>query len=77
MHTIQFKINDEYKQIIISLLKSLKSGIIKDLKIVDDNKQEPESREHKDIFSKTSGLLKSQNIDPIQWQNQIRNEWDK
>ena len=29
-----------------------------------------------DIFSQTAGLLSSQNIDPIAWQNQIRNEWD-
>ena len=29
-----------------------------------------------DIFSQTAGLLSSQNIDPIAWQNQIRNEWE-
>jgi len=29
-----------------------------------------------DIFFQTAGLLSSQNIDPIAWQNQIRNEWD-
>ena len=30
-----------------------------------------------DIFSQTAGLLSSQNIDPVAWQNQIRNEWDR
>jgi len=29
-----------------------------------------------DIFSQTAGLLSSQNIDPIAWQNKIRNEWE-
>ena len=28
------------------------------------------------IFSQTAGLLSSQDIDPIKWQNQIRREWD-
>ena len=31
----------------------------------------------KDIFSKTAGILASQNIDPIEWQNEIRSEWDR
>jgi len=29
-----------------------------------------------DIFSQTAGILSSQKIDPIAWQNQIRSEWD-
>lgn len=29
-----------------------------------------------DIFSKTAGILSSRKIDPIEWQNQIRSEWD-
>ncbi|MDD5399895.1 MAG: hypothetical protein PHQ93_01730 [Sulfurimonas sp.] len=27
-----------------------------------------------DTFSKTSGLLKSKNIDPLKWQEEIRND---
>ncbi len=77
MQIIQFKINDEYKQVILTLLKSLKEGIIKDLKIMEDKKQKQSKNDKMDIFSKTSGLLKSRNIDPIQWQNEIRNEWDR
>ncbi len=77
MQIIQFKINDEYKQVILTLLKSLKEGIIKDLKIMEDKKQKQSKKAKMDIFSKTSDLLKSRNIDPIQWQNEIRNEWDR
>jgi len=37
----------------------------------------PKKEKKDDIFSKTAGLLSSQQIDPIAWQNQIRSEWDR
>ena len=37
----------------------------------------PKKEKKDDIFSKTAGLLSSQQIDPIVWQNQIRSEWDR
>ncbi len=33
-----------------------------------------EKREKDDIFSKTAGILKSKNIDPIKWQEDIRSD---
>jgi len=36
-----------------------------------------EKENKNDIFSQTAGVLSSQNIDPIAWQNQIRSEWDR
>ena len=30
----------------------------------------------KDIFSRTSKLLASKNINPLEWQKEIRSEWD-
>ena len=30
-----------------------------------------------DIIKKTSGILKSRNIDPLEWQKSIREEWDR
>jgi len=30
-----------------------------------------------DIFAKTAGILNSQNIDPLVWQDGIREEWDR
>jgi hypothetical protein len=34
MQTIQFRVNDNYLQIILSLLQNLKQGIIEDLSVV-------------------------------------------
>ncbi len=36
----------------------------------------PKEEQNNDIFSQTAGLLSSQKVDPIAWQNQIRSEWD-
>jgi len=77
MQTIQFKFNDEYIQIIVTLLKGMKRGIIKDLSIVNDDNKKPLEKKEIDIFSKTSSVLNSQNIDPIKWQNDMRDEWDR
>jgi len=77
MQTIQFKVNDEYIQIILSLLKGMKRGIIKDLSIVNDDNKKPLEKKEIDIFSKTAGVLSSKNIDPIKWQNDMRDEWDR
>lgn len=35
-----------------------------------------ERKSKKDIFLKTAGILTSQNVDPIEWQNKIRSEWN-
>ncbi|WP_323586881.1 hypothetical protein [Aliarcobacter butzleri] len=33
------------------------------------------SKNNEDIFFQTAGILKNKNIDPLKWQNEIRNEW--
>lgn len=30
-----------------------------------------------DIFLKTAGILKDRNIDPLKWQKEIRDEWNR
>ncbi|HFS85515.1 MAG TPA: hypothetical protein ENK72_02735 [Epsilonproteobacteria bacterium] len=30
-----------------------------------------------DIFDKTAGILKGKNIDPVKWQREIREEWER
>ncbi len=40
-------------------------------------KQKKQEVNKKNIFDKTVGILASQNIDPIEWQNEIRNEWER
>jgi hypothetical protein len=76
MQTIQFTIDDKYTPTILSLLQSLKEGIISDLSIQSDTSK-PLQQNDSDIFSKTAGVLHSQNIDPIEWQDAIRGEWDR
>ncbi|MBF7065914.1 hypothetical protein ACOL3B_08450 [Aliarcobacter butzleri] len=33
------------------------------------------SKNNEDIFFQAAGILKNKNIDPLKWQNEIRNEW--
>ena len=66
--TIEIKVDDNYAQKIIELLKSVKNGAIKELKIKNNSN---------DIFDKSSGLITHLNIDPIKWQNDIRDEWNR
>lgn len=41
------------------------------------NEKKKESNLDNDIFTKTSGILKNTNIDPLVWQEEIRNEWNR
>jgi len=80
MQVIQFKVNENYIQLILSILRNLKKGIIEDLSIIkyDSKKLVKEDNQNDiDIFAKTAGIISSQNIDPIKWQNDIRSEWDR
>ena len=79
MQVIQFKVNDNYMQLILSMLQSLKSGMIEDLSIIKNGSKRiiNNSSKDSDIFSKTSGMISSQNIDPIEWQKSMRSEWDR
>jgi len=79
VQVIQFKVNDNYIQLILSILQSLKSGMIEDLSIIKNGSKKlvnPNS-EDSDIFSKISGMISSHNIDPLEWQNSMRSEWDR
>jgi len=77
MQVIQFKVNDNYIQLILSMLQSLKGGIIEDLSVIKNGTKHNFNSEESDIFSKTSGIISSHNIDPIEWQNSMRSEWDR
>ena len=39
-----------------------------------DTIQRPKNKVN--IFQETKGILQSSNIDPLVWQNDIRNEWE-
>ncbi|HFU75997.1 MAG TPA: hypothetical protein ENK66_07105 [Arcobacter sp.] len=72
MHTIKLDIQDNIYEHVIFLLKSLDS---KGLNITE---YRTENKNNKyDILEKSAGLLASQNIDPLKWQEEIRSEWDE
>ena len=39
MQTVQFTVNDNYLQIVVSILKNLKQGMIRDLSIINNENQ--------------------------------------
>ena len=44
---------------------------------IEKNNYIEQTQPKKNIFVKTAGLLQSKNIDPLEWQNNIRKEWDR
>jgi len=82
MQIIQFRVNDDYLQLILSILQNLKKGIIEDLSIIKNSSKDikennTQNDDDIDIFLKTAGIISSQNIDPMEWQKNIRLEWDR
>ena len=78
MHQITININHSIYEHIMFFLKSLPKNLIQIESEIEVKKQPKKTSTSKEnsIFSKTSGLLSSQNIDPLEWQNKVRNEWE-
>jgi len=74
MKTIQLKVDDNYIDLVLSMLQNLKKDVIKEINILSTKQNA--TKEEDDIFKKTSGLMLHYDIDPIKWQNEIRSEWD-
>ncbi|MDD4855873.1 MAG: hypothetical protein PHQ22_00770 [Sulfuricurvum sp.] len=75
MHTLTLKVHDSVLDKIIYFLNSLPKyevEIIEDKVVGEKNIKVSKTQ---DIFQKTSGLISDRNIDPIEWQRTIRNEW--
>ena len=70
---IQIDISSDIFDKVITFLEKLPKNKVK-LNIVK-NDQEP--LKNSDIFSKTSGLISNKKIDPLKWQEEIRNEWNR
>ena len=41
------------------------------------NEKNEVMEQNDDVLKKTSGILKNTNIDPLKWQEEIRDEWNK
>lgn len=71
MHTIKLLVGDKIYYHLISFLKNLKSS---EIKIVEDKKEE----KAKEINFSKYKINAFKNIkNPLEWQNEIRSEWDR
>ena len=79
MQTIQFKVDDNYLNIILTLLDNLKLDIVKELKIIKDNKvmdRVPKSNEQIKL-DQVKGILKNRIAAPMEYQRALRDEWER
>ena len=78
MQTIQFKVSDNYLNVVLTLLDNLKIDIIKELKVIKNNKITTISRTDEQIkLDQVKGILKNRISDPVAYQRALRDEWDR
>ena len=71
---IVINIDENHYKYVLAMLKSFKSGIIKDLKITNDA---PKSNNKEKILENAKGLLKNRISDPMEYQRKLREEWER
>ena len=71
MQRIQLDISNDILDKVMFFLENLPKN-----KITFNFEPFPKKIQNNNIFAQTAGILSSQKIDPIEWQNQIRGEWD-
>ncbi len=79
MQIIQFKVDDNYLNVILTLLGNLKKDIVKEL-MVTRNNQEADSGSKSDEqikLDKVKGILKNRISDPMEYQRKLRDEWER
>lgn len=79
MQTIQFKVDDNYLNVILTLLDNLKIDMVKELKIIKDNKIiDRVSKSDEQIkLDRVKGILKNRIADPVEYQRRLRDEWER
>ena len=71
MQTIQFKVSDNYLQIILSLLQSFKKGMIEDLLIIKDEYKKDKKKKNLSKLLKISVWdIKEEDIKVKDWKIQ-------
>ncbi len=71
---IYLDVSSDIYETVLSLLKRFPKNKI-NMRTEKTVQEKPEKDQ--DIFSQTSGLLKSHHVDPVAWQKKMRNEWDR
>ncbi len=79
MQTIQFKVSDNYLNIVLTLLNNLKMDIVKELKVIKDNSEIPKiSKTDEQLkLDQVKGILKNRISDPMEYQRGLRDEWER
>ena len=80
MQTIQFKVDDNYLNIILTLLNSLKKDMVRELKIIKNSKVTNSSllkSEEQIKLDRVKGILKNRISDPMEYQRGLRDEWER
>ena len=80
MQTIQFKVDDNYLNIVLTLLDNLKKDMVKELMVVKDNKVINNNISKSDEqmkLDRVKGILKNRIVDPMEYQRALRDEWER
>ena len=78
MQTIQFKVDDNYLNVVLTLLGNLKMDIVKELMIIKDNKIINNSKSDEQMkLERVKGILKNRISDPMEYQRALRDEWGR
>ncbi len=78
MQTIQFKVDDNYLNVVLTLLDNLKMGMVKELMVIKDNNAITKvSKTDEQIkLDRVKGILKNRISDPVEYQRALRDEWE-
>ena len=79
MQIIQFKVEDNYLNIVLTLLNNLKIDIVKELMVIRDNKivNQFSKTDEQIKLDQVKGILKNRIADPMEYQRALRDEWDR
>ena len=79
MQTIQFKVDDNYLNIVLTLLDNLKKDMIKELMVIKDNStvKSVSKTDEQMKLDRVKGILKNRISDPVAYQKRLRDEWER
>ncbi len=79
MQTIQFKVDDNYLNVVLILLDNLKKDMVKELMVIKNSKDTDHiSKSDEQIkLDRVKGILKNRISDPMEYQRGLRDEWER
>ena len=77
MKTIQFKVDDNYFNTVLTLLNSLKKDMVQELIVVKDSKVVDIKSDEQIKLDRVKGILKNKISNPMEYQRKLRDEWER